>query len=67
MLFMNDEKTQMVWDIYFAGVVSISLHPGTTRDAASKRTLADCAVIADEMMLERAKRFNKEVELCGEH
>lgn len=60
---MNDEKTQMVWDIYFAAVMSISLHPGTTRDPASTRTIADCAVIADNMMVERAKRFNQNREV----
>jgi len=56
----NDIESQrlraIAWDMYYSGVMSISLHPGTTRDRATPRTPEEAALIADQMLQERDKR-----------
>jgi hypothetical protein len=51
---LNNER-QIAWDMYFASVMAMSLHPGAKRDGEPK-TVAECAAIADEMLKERDKR-----------
>lgn len=60
-----DSMRCLAWDAYFAGVASISLHPGAGKDrgygAAPQRSVTDCALIADAMLAERDKRFAQKV------
>jgi hypothetical protein len=54
----TDNMRQIAWDVYAAGVLSISYHPGTTRDKPNRMTVQEVAAIADAMLAERDRRFN---------
>lgn len=45
------------WDMYVAAALGMTLHPGTTRDAAQPRTPREIANIADTLLEERDRRF----------
>ncbi len=44
------------WDIYFAGLVAMTLHPGFQRPDVKKPSIFECANIADEMLKEKSCR-----------
>jgi hypothetical protein len=44
------------WDMYASAALSMSLHPGTTRDKAVPKTPEQIAEIADQLLAERDKR-----------
>jgi hypothetical protein len=50
------------WDMYASAALSMSMHPGTTRDKAQPRTPEEIAWIADAILKERDKRFSIETD-----
>lgn len=53
------------WDMYAAGILSISLHPGTTRDKQKPMTVEEVAELADKLLQERDKRFTNPCDLLS--
>ncbi len=50
-----DDKT--AWDVYFASLAGWTLHPGYKRPGTEKLSIIDCAEKADQMLLERKRRW----------
>jgi len=48
-----DDK--MAWDIYFAGLVAMTIHPGFNKPNTPKPTLEDLAEMADQMLKYRPR------------
>jgi hypothetical protein len=48
---------RQAWDMYFASLSSMNLHPGMTRDGAERLSWEACARIADEMVAQRDLRM----------
>lgn len=51
------------WDMYASAALSMSLHPGTTRDKAIPKTAEEIAQIADDLLAQRDLRFEDISEL----
>jgi|LauGreDrversion4_2_1035121.scaffolds.fasta_scaffold2434462_2 hypothetical protein len=51
------------WDMYAAGVLSMAMHPGTTRDKQRPMTIEEIAQLADQLLEERDKRFTNPCDL----
>lgn len=60
---MSDDLAKVTrrqaWDIYFSSLMSMNNHPGTTHGRGEKRSVADVAAEADEMLRERDKRVDE--------
>jgi hypothetical protein len=54
--------------MYASAALSMSLHPGTTRDKAVQRSIDEVALIADQLLAERDKRFLyiKDIDEAGD-
>ncbi len=52
-----DEKT--AWDVYFAGICSIRFHPKNDDNHPAESEVAYAATVADLMMRQRKKRWER--------
>lgn len=49
----------IVWDMYFAAICSMAVHPGYNRPDTEPLNIQQCGVIADAMLAERNKRWQQ--------
>lgn len=47
----------VAWDMFACAALTMALHPGTTRDGVKRPTMEEIADIADQLFIERSKRF----------
>ena len=57
---MDDRERRIAFDIYFASVMGMNLHPGTTRDKAERRSVEECRRLAEQMLAQRDIAFPPE-------
>lgn len=46
-----------IWAMFYASVMGMGLHPGTTRDPANKMTPESGASLADDMLAQYLRRY----------
>ncbi len=49
------------FDLFFASIVGMNLHPGVERDGAKRRTTEECALLALEMIKVRRAFYPTQV------
>ena len=47
---------RLEWTMFFASVYSLQEHPGMNRENARAKSISECAVIADKMLIELSRR-----------
>jgi len=57
---MDERERRLAFDVYFASIVGMNLHPGTTRDKAERKSVAECRIMAESMLAQRDAVFPPE-------
>ena len=60
MTLLIHPEEHVVFDIYFASVVSMNDHPGQRKEPSRVKTLDDCAIQAMRMLAIRRKVLSEE-------
>lgn len=48
----------VAWDMFATAALTMALHPGSTRDGMKRPTMEEIANMADQLYIERMKRFD---------
>jgi hypothetical protein len=56
---MDEVMRRQAWDVYFASLMSMNNHPGTTQGRGERRSIEDVAKDADAMLRERDRRVKE--------